>query len=104
MEYCIILTTCPSRKDADTLASKLVKKKLAACVQLTGVTSCYTWKEELHTDPEIRLTIKTRARLYEAVERFIKQHHPYDVPQIIQIPILDGSDEYFDWIDENTTG
>lgn len=103
MEYCIILTTCPDKKEADAMAAGLVKKKLAACVQLSPVTSHYTWKDEPHVDSEIKLVIKTRTRLYESVEQFIKQTHSYDVPQIVQVPIMDGSDEYLDWVDENTT-
>ncbi|MBU8910764.1 MAG: divalent-cation tolerance protein CutA [Desulfobacterales bacterium] len=102
MEYCIILTTCPSNEEAHTLAAKLINEKLAACVQLSPITSYYTWKGGIHTDPEIRLLIKTRTKLYESVEQFIKQHHSYEVPQIVQLPIMGGSDEYLDWIDENT--
>jgi periplasmic divalent cation tolerance protein len=102
MEYCIILTTCPDNKEAKTLASKLIKEKLAACVQLSPITSYYTWKGDTHTDPEVRLLIKTRTKLYGLVEQFIKQNHSYEVPQIVQITINDGSDEYLDWIDENT--
>jgi len=102
MEYCIILTTCPDNEEADRMASELIKQKLAACVQLSPVTSYYSWEGNQHSDAEIRLLIKTRSRLYESVEHFIKQHHSYDVPQIVQIPILEGSDEYLDWVDENT--
>ena len=104
MEYCIILTTCPNNEEANTLASKLIKEKLAACVQLSPITSYYTWKGDIHTDPEVRLLIKTRTKLYELVEQLIKKHHSYEVPQIVQLPIMDGSDEYLDWIDESTTG
>ncbi len=102
MEYCIILTTCPDETEADKLASKLIKEKLAACVQLTPIKSYYTWKNEQHIDPEIKLVIKTRSKLYESVEQFIKKHHSYDVPQIVQVIINEGSDQYLDWIDENT--
>lgn len=103
MEYCIIMTTCPDDKEASALASKLVKERLAACVQLCPIKSYYSWKDEQHSDAEIRLVIKTRTKLYESVERFILLHHSYDVPQIVQIPITDGSDQYLDWIDENTS-
>jgi len=99
MEYCIILTTCPNDEEAKTLASKLLREKLAACIQLSPITSYYTWKGDTHIDPEIRLLIKTKQRLYESVEQFIKQNHSYEVPQIVQITINDGSDEYLDWID-----
>ena len=102
MEYCIILTTCPNNKEADRLASELINKKLAACVQLSPITSYYSWENNQHREAEIKLVIKTRSRLYESVEQCIKQHHSYDVPQIVQIPVFEGSDEYLDWIDENT--
>lgn len=103
MEYSIILITCPTDKEARTIARGLVTKKLAACVQLSPIKSYYSWKDKLHVDDEIRLVIKTRTRRYDAVEQFIKAHHSYDVPQIVQIPITDGSDKYLDWIDDNTT-
>lgn len=102
MEYCIIFTTCPDNKEAKALASSLIKEKLAACVQLSPITSYYTWKNDQHIETEIRLTIKTRTKLYETIEQFIKKNHSYEVPQIVQIPINDGSDEYLDWIDETT--
>ena len=102
MEYCIILTTCPTDKEAKILALKLLTEKLAACVQLSPITSYYTWKGDTHTDPEVRLLIKTNTKLYESVEQLIKKYHSYEVPQIVQISIMDGSDEYLGWIDENT--
>lgn len=102
MEYCIILTTCPDEKSANELASQLVKEKLAACVQLSTITSFYKWNSETHIDPEIRLVIKTKKSLYGAVEKLIKASHPYEVPQIIQTPIKTGSDEYLDWMNNNT--
>jgi periplasmic divalent cation tolerance protein len=102
MDYAIILTTCPNEKEARDLASKLISKKLAACVQLSGIESFYTWKSKVCIDPEFRLTIKTKTRLFEQVERFIKRHHTYEVPQIVMVPIIDGSEDYLDWIDENT--
>lgn len=103
MTYSIILTTCPTDEEARELALKLVQEKLAACVQLSAVTSVYTWKGTTHQEPEIRLLIKTRTGLYPAVEAFIRQNHSYEVPEIVQIPITHGSDEYLGWMDENTT-
>ncbi len=103
MEYCIITTTCSTDKEATILAQKLINEKLAACVQLSAITSYYTWNKETCIDPEIRLVIKTRTKLYENVEQFIKKNHSDEVPQIIQTPITDGSDDYLDWIDETTS-
>lgn len=102
MPYCIVVTTCPNEEEAKRLSLKLVEQQLAACVQLCPITSVYTWEKKTCTDPEIRLTIKTKKHLYQAVEDFIRGHHSYDVPQIIQIPILQGSKAYLEWIDENT--
>nr|NJM03535.1 divalent-cation tolerance protein CutA [Desulfobacula sp.] len=103
MAYCIILTTCPSEEEARALALKLVQEKLAACVQLSAVTSFYTWKGATHQEPEIRLLIKTRTGLYPAVETFIRQNHSYEIPEIVQIPVAGGSDAYIGWMDENTS-
>ncbi len=102
MDYCIVLTTCSSKEEAHTLASKIIEQKLAACVQLSGITSYYRWDNVTHIDPEIKLLIKTKVQLYESLEQFITRNHSYEVPQIVQVPITDGSDNYFDWIDENT--
>lgn len=102
MTWCIVLATCPTDEDARGLALKLVQEKLAACVQLSAVTSFYTWKNTTHQEPEIRLLIKTRTGLYPAVEAFIRQNHSYEVPEIVQIPITHGSDAYLGWMDENT--
>ena len=103
MPYSIILTTCPNDAEAKQLASKLIEKKLAACVQLSAITSYYTWKNELCVDPEVRLVIKTREHLYPSVEKCIKTHHSYDVPQIIQTPITEGAADYLDWIGQHTS-
>lgn len=100
MDYCIILTTCSNDEEAKELASKLIKKQLAACVQLSPITSYYSWENKLHVDAETRLLIKTKCRLYKSVESFIKKHHSYEVPEVVQIPIMGGSDKYLDWIDE----
>ncbi|MFH2060602.1 MAG: divalent-cation tolerance protein CutA [Pseudomonadota bacterium] len=102
MDYAIILTTCPNEQEAKDLALKIIAQKLAACVQLSKIQSFYTWKGNTCIDPEIRLTIKTRKSLYEALETFIKKHHGYEVPQIVMLSITDGSDNYLDWINENT--
>lgn len=102
MEYSIVLTTCPTDAEARDLASRIIAEKLAACVQLSKIESFYIWKNDACIDPEIRLTIKTRSHLYDKLEAFIKKHHSYDVPQIVMMDISNGSDDYFDWIDENT--
>jgi len=98
----MILTTCPDEKEAKKLAADLVANRLAACVQLSDVVSFYTWKGDTCIDNEIRLVIKTKKQLYAAVQTYIKAHHSYDVPQIVQVPIEQGLDDYLDWINQNT--
>jgi periplasmic divalent cation tolerance protein len=98
MEFCIILTTCPNKKEAEELAGRLVEKKLVACVQLSEISSFYRWDGLIHHEPEIRLLMKTDKVLYNAVERFILENHSYEVPQIVQLPITEGYYEYLHWM------
>jgi periplasmic divalent cation tolerance protein len=102
--YCIILTAAGSQEEAERLSAMLVSQKLAACVQITTIKSTYIWQGALHQDPEWLLLIKTRADLYHSVEDALRTHHSYDIPEIIQVPILQGSADYLAWIDENTGG
>ena len=102
MSYCLVITTCVSRDEAEKLASQMVIAQLAACVQLSSITSYYTWDGKINNDPEFKLLIKTRKTLYRQIEQFIKDNHSYDVPEIIGIPIQSGSREYLGWIDEVT--
>ncbi len=102
MTYCIVLTTCPNSEEAKPLALKIIEEKLAACVQLSAITSYYRWEGITHQEPEIRLLIKTKNCLYQKLEGFIRQHHSYKAPEIVQIPITKGSEAYLDWMDENT--
>ncbi len=101
-EYSIIMTTVANREEARTLAGGLVREGLAACVQLTDIESFYTWQGEVHQDPEVLLLIKTREALYPAVEAYLREHHPYEVPEIVQVPITAGSSAYLGWVDEVT--
>jgi len=102
MSYCVVITTCGSTEEGEKLASEIVAGKLAACVQLSSITSYYTWEGKINRDPECKLVIKTRKALYDQLERFIKEHHRYNVPEIIELPIQAGSKEYLAWIDEVT--
>ena len=104
MKYCMIIVTCPSEAQAQDLASGIIEKRLAACVQLSPITSFYVWKGKVHKDPEIRLTIKTRSELYDPLEKFIVTCHGYEVPQIIQVPIEKGLPAYLEWIAQTTGG
>ena len=98
--YSMVLTTCPNREEAGNLASLLVRGHLAACVQIIDITSYYTWKGEVNTDSEQLLIIKALSDAYEKIENLIREHHSYEVPEIVQIPIDRGFGPYLDWIGE----
>jgi periplasmic divalent cation tolerance protein len=105
-EYAIqVVTTTEKRQDAERIAGMLMKKRLAACVQIVGpVLSIYRWKNNIESAEEWQCHIKTRAGLYGAVETAIKANHPYETPEIIALPILQGSREYLTWLHEQTQG
>lgn len=101
-QYCVILTTCPDREEGERLARLLVESRLAACVQMTGVTSFYEWDGALNRDDEQLLLIKAPSSSYGKIETVISRNHRYDVPEIIRIPVTAGSERYLRWIDAVT--
>jgi len=83
------------------MAGLLVSKRLAACVQiLPGLESHYRWKGKQEASKEVLLIIKTRTSLYKPLEKAILKHHPYEVPEILCLPITRGSKSYLNWIDK----
>lgn len=99
----VLLTTCPTKRAAQSLARSIVREGLAACVTIVpAVESHFVWKGKAEMAREFLLFIKTRARSYRALERHIKTHHPYDLPEIIALPITSGEKRYLRWIDEMT--
>ncbi|MCG8568477.1 MAG: divalent-cation tolerance protein CutA [Desulfobacterales bacterium] len=102
MKHSMVIVTCPGQASAQKIARELIREQLAACVQLTPVTSVYTWEGRVEEEREIRLTIKTRTALYKEVENHIRRNHEYQVPQILRIPIETGLPDYLNWIEQNT--
>ncbi|MEX1127150.1 MAG: divalent-cation tolerance protein CutA [Vicinamibacterales bacterium] len=102
-EYVIVLTTLPADADAVDFARTLVNERLAACVNVPAeMTSVYWWDGELSQDVERQVIIKTtRARVGPLWDR-IRDLHPYEVPEFVVLPIIDGSDAYLHWIGEST--
>ena len=101
--YVVVLTTLPADADASTLARALVDARLAACVNiLPAMTSVYRWREGIEEDAERQIVIKTtRARLTDLWGR-LRELHPYDVPEFVALPIVDGNEAYLRWIGEST--
>ena len=103
-EHCVIFITAGSKDEAEKLSQGLVESKLAFCVNIVpGIQSTYYWEGKIHVDNEILLIIKTRQQKYNALENWVKQHHSYDVPEIISIPILKGLPKYLKGIDDWVT-
>ena len=100
-EICVIYSTVPSAQSA-ALAKSLLEKNLVACVNITTVRSLYRWKGACCDDKEHLLIIKTRRGLADAVITAIKLEHPYDVPEIIALPVIAGHPPYLDWVYRET--
>jgi periplasmic divalent cation tolerance protein len=98
--YC----TCPDATSAARLAEALVGERLAACVnRLPGVTSTYRWKGEVATDVEELLLIKTTAARFEALKTRLLALHPYELPELIAVPVDRGHAAYLDWVRAGVT-
>lgn len=98
-----VFCTCPPGAVAERLATLLVEKKLAACVNITApVLSVYRWQEAVQSDTEVLLIIKTSAPAWPALEQVLREQHPYDVPEIIAMPVVEGSSDYLRWVEDNT--
>ena len=100
----IVFTNLPDREAALKLANELVAKKLAACVNvLAECTSVYRWKGAIETAREVPVLIKTRAARYAEVEDAIRGLHPYELPEIVAVPVARGGDDYLRWVAEETS-
>lgn len=97
-QYGIVLVTAPDQSVAEAIAKTLVSEKLAACVNFTPIHSIYTWEGQLESAPEWQLVIKTDLSRFSTLETRIQQIHPYEVPEIIAIPLITGSKPYLEWI------
>ncbi len=100
--YQLVYCTCPSMDVAQQLAHRLVTERLVACVNIVpGVLSVYWWQQTLQQEQEWLLIIKTRHSLFEPLANRIQELHPYQVPEIISVPIYQGSPSYLAWLDAN---
>jgi len=99
----VVLVTVGSEQEAETIATALLEERLAACVNVTSpVRSLYRWEGRIADDREWQMVIKTQARLFEALAARVRALHSYDVPEIIALPVLAGTTDYVDWIQNET--
>jgi periplasmic divalent cation tolerance protein len=95
----LVLSSCPDEATAAGIARDLVESGLAACVsRIPGAHSTYRWDGRVQDEPEVLLIIKTLATRFEALEMRLKSLHPYEVPEIIALPVVSGSPEYLTWL------
>ncbi len=102
-EFIVALVTCGSEEEAVNIANALVEARLAACVNiLSPIRSIYRWEGKIWDEKEWVLFIKTQKQNFDALEKKVKSLHSYSVPEIIALPITEGSSSYLEWIKENT--
>jgi periplasmic divalent cation tolerance protein len=100
----LIYSTFPSAEAAESVGGELVKRRLAACVNIIpGMTAIYIWQGQRQREAECVMIIKTRARLADAVISEVRKLHPYTNPALLVLPVISGSDDFMRWISDQTT-
>jgi periplasmic divalent cation tolerance protein len=100
----IVYTTCGKAEDAESIAQRLIEGRLAACVNVVaGVRSFYRWQGKIENAAEFLLIIKTARGLLDPLRVELEKLHPYDLPELIVAPIIDGSPNYLAWLEQEVT-
>jgi periplasmic divalent cation tolerance protein len=95
----VVLSTCASLEEAQRMARELVEKRLAACVNIIpGIRSVYHWKEAIEEEEEVLLLIKTSRALLQELRDGIERLHSYEVPEVVALQVVDGSERYLAWM------
>ncbi|WP_431064903.1 divalent-cation tolerance protein CutA [Methylotuvimicrobium sp.] len=98
--HIILFCTCPDQNTASSIAQTLIGENLAACANIfPGLTSVYRWQDQIETDQECLLLVKTRRDIYPQVEQRIQEAHPYELPEIVAVSVEHALPEYLKWID-----
>ena len=98
MDALLVFCTCPDDATAERIAHELVARRLAACVSRAPVRSVYRWNEGIETAAEIQLVVKTTRAAWPALERALRELHPYELPEILAVEAAAGLTGYLDWI------
>ncbi len=100
MEYVVVYITAPDEEEAARIARTVVEERLAGCVNIIkGIRSIYSWEGKVEDDHEVLMVVKTRKTLFSAIEKRVKELHSYSVPEIISLPLVEGSEDYLKWLD-----
>jgi periplasmic divalent cation tolerance protein len=103
MNELIVFITAPNEDEAAKIARALVEEKLAGCVNIIrNIRSIYRWQGNIEDDTEVLMIAKTKKKLFNSLEKKVKELHSYSVPEIIAMPIAEGSNEYLQWLRDAT--
>ncbi len=101
-KFITIFCTVPDEKTAELISHTLVQEKLAACCNIIrNIRSVYFWESQIYDESEMLIIIKTRSDAFQQIEKRVGELHPYEVPELISLPIMKGNKTYLKWVDEN---
>lgn len=102
-EKSVVLITAPNEDEAVKIARTLIETRLAACVNIIrNIRSIYKWEGKIEDDSEVLMIVKTRKSLFNSLLAKVKELHSYSVPEVIALPIVEGSEDYLNWIEDVT--
>ena len=103
MEALVVYITAPNEEEAAKLSKILVEERLAGCVNIVkGIRSIYSWQGKIEDDSEVLMMAKTQRHLFPSLMKRAKELHSYSVPEIIAVPVIEGSEDYLNWLSEAT--
>ncbi len=103
MEALIVYITAPNEEEGAKIARVLVEERLAGCINIVkSIRSIYRWHENIEDDAETLMIVKTQKRLFESLETRVRELHSYTIPEIIAVPVVEGSRQYMNWLEEVT--
>ena len=102
-EYITVFITAPNEEEAAKISRTIVEERLAACVNIIGsVRSIYRWQGRIEDESEVLMVVKTKRTLFDRLQGRVKELHSYEVPEIIGLPVIEGSKQYLDWLGQET--
>ncbi len=105
MDAIVVYITAPAEDEAARIARCLVEEGIAGCINIVnGIRSIYKWQGKIEDDQEVLMIVKTQRHLFDSLKNRVKELHSYTVPEIIALPIIEGSDDYLNWLKEATKG
>jgi len=103
MKPAIIVSTYPTKKSISDIANVLVKNKTVACVNISEISSVYSWKNKVENASEYLAIFKTTTKNKTALKKKIKETHPYEIPEIVEIDVVSVNESYLNWLTESTS-